>query len=233
VSDMPDDPDLLAAEYVLGVLAPEQMRALEALALHDPAIARSITDWQDRLAPLSLAVPGVTPPPVLWRRLALATGIDSVISSRSVPRGRNRVWRSPGFWRATTVAAMAVAASLAFMLMRPQPVGQPLVAALSAAGGPAPVFLVRVEPSGRAVVVAAGNVAVPAGRALELWELNPGATAPVSLGLLPASGRLELMVPNHAGARLLVSQEPQGGSPTGQPTGPVVFSGTLIVSSLM
>src|SRR5439155_18543168 len=132
--DLPDDTDLLAAEYVLGALSPEQMRALEALALHDPAVARSIADWQDRLAPLSLAVPAVTPPPVLWRRLALATGIDSVVASRSGPRGRSRLWRSPGFWRATTVAAMAIAASLLFMLIRPTPISPPLMAALAPAG---------------------------------------------------------------------------------------------------
>ncbi|HYZ61102.1 MAG TPA: anti-sigma factor, partial [Acetobacteraceae bacterium] len=183
-----EDRDLLAAEYVLGVLAPQQARALEGLALHDRTVASSIAAWQDRLAPLALAVKREPPPPVLWRRLALATGIDSVIASRSAPRGRSRVWRSPGFWRATTVAALAIAASLLFMLLRPVPPGEPLVAALSPAGGPAPVFLVRVEPSGRAVVVSSGRPATPAGRALELWALNPGATAPVSLGLLPAAG---------------------------------------------
>lgn len=230
MSDRPDDPDdtdLLAAEYVVGALTPEQMRALEALALHDPAIARSIADWQDRLAPLGLAVPGMAPPPVLWRRLALATGIDSVIASRASSRPRFRVWRSPGFWRATTVAAMAIAASLAFMLVRPVPISPPLVAALAPAGSPAPVFLVRVAPDGQAVIAAASVATPPAGRSFELWAVAPGAAAPVSLGLLPETGGRQLTVPNQAGTQLLVSQEPAGGSPTGQPTGPVVYSGTL------
>jgi len=228
MSDDPDDRDLLAAEYVLGALTPEQARALEALALHDPAIAQSITDWQDRLAPLSLAVPGITPPPVLWRRLALATGIDSVISSRATPHGgHSRVWRSPGFWRATTVAALAIAASLFFMLLRPGPSSPPLLAALAPTGAPAPAFLVRVAPNGQGLVVAASAAEPGAGRSFELWALAPGATTPVSLGLLPATGQRELTVPNRAGTRLLVSQEPAGGSPTGQPTGPVVFSGVL------
>ncbi|MBV8915129.1 MAG: anti-sigma factor [Acetobacteraceae bacterium] len=227
MSDLPDDPDLLAAEYVLGALTPEEKRALEALALHDPAIAQSISDWQDRLAPLGLAIPAAMPPPVLWRRLALASGIDSIIASRSAPKGRSRLWRSPGFWRATTVGAMAVAASLLFMLVRPAPTSPPLVAALAPSGAPAPVFLVRVAPDGGAVVVVAATATPPAGRSFELWALAPGATVPVSLGLLPETGQRQLTVPNRAGTQLLVSQEPQGGSPTGQPTGPVVFSGTL------
>lgn len=226
MSDDADDPDLLAAEYVLGALAPEQMRALEALALHDPAIARSIADWQDRLGPLSMAVPGVAPPPVLWRRLALATGIDSVIASRSAPPHHNRIWRSPGFWRATTVAALAIAASLFFML-RPVPNARPLIAALAPSGAPAPGFLVRVAPDGRGVIVAAGQAAPPTGRSFELWALPPGGTAPISLGVLPPTGARELTVPNQAGTQLMVSQEPFGGSTTGKPTGPVLFAGTL------
>ncbi len=223
-----EDRDLLAAEYVIGTLAPEQARALEALAMHDPAIATSIAVWQDRLAPLAEAVPKVAPPAVLWRRLALATGIEGVAAGPPAPRRGNRLWRSPGLWRATTVVSMAVAASLAFMLLgRPAQQGEPLLAALSPYGSPGATFLVRVDANGLATIVAAGAPNTPQGRALELWALNAGATAPVSLGLLPGAGRKQLLVPNRAGTQLLVSQEPEGGSPTGQPTGPVVYAGLL------
>ncbi len=224
-----EDPDLLAAEYVIGALAPEQARALEALAMQDATIAASIADWQDRLAPLAQAVPALPPPPLLWRRLALATGIEGVLAGPAATRRGSRLWRSPGLWRATTVAAMALAASLAFLLLgRPAQQQEPLLAALSPAGSPAATFLVRVDANGQATVVAAANPNTPQGRALELWALNAGeGMAPVSLGLLPGSGRKQLLLPNRAGTKLLVSQEPEGGSPTGQPTGPVVYSGLL------
>jgi len=221
-----EDPDLLAAEYVLGVLEPEQARALEALALHDPAIRDSIAAWQDRLAPIALSLAPHPPPPVLWRRLALATGIDRVSGARP-----GWVWRSAGLWRATTALSLAVAASLAFLLLtRPQPVGQPMLAALSPSGAPGAIFLVRVDADGHATVVAAGRPDLPSGKALELWALKPGATAPESLGLIPASGQRRLIVSDRAGTQLLVSQEPPGGSPTGLPTGPVVYAGTLTES---
>jgi len=226
VSDSPEDRDLLAAEYVLGVLAPEQARALEALAMHDAALADSISAWQDRLAPLALAVRRQPPPPVLWRRLALATGIDSIIARRGSRRAR--VWASLGFWRATTVVSLALAASLAFLLLvRVQPEGQPLLAALAPSGSPGAMFLVRVDGNGHATIVAAARPDTPAGKALELWALRAGATVPVSLGVLPDSGPKQLVIPDPVGTQLLVSQEPPGGSPTGQPTGPVVYSGTL------
>ena len=74
-----DEQDLQAAEYVLGALPPHQARALEALAMSDAALADRIAAWERRLAPLADLVVPSPPPPLLWQRLALATGIDSVI----------------------------------------------------------------------------------------------------------------------------------------------------------
>ena len=66
----------------------------------------------------------------------------------------------------------------------------------------------------------------------ELWLL-PADRPPVSLGLLePAGDNRRPLTPEvermlQAGAMLAVSLEPPGGSPTGQPTGPVVSTGKL------
>ncbi|MGH7153988.1 MAG: anti-sigma factor domain-containing protein, partial [Acetobacteraceae bacterium] len=69
------------------------------------------------------------------------------------------------------------------------------------------------------------------GKDLELWALPPGATRPISLGVVPAATRGLVVshpaVPLTLRTQLMVSLEPKGGSPTGQPTGPVLFAGTL------
>jgi anti-sigma-K factor RskA len=58
-------------------------------------------------------------------------------------------------------------------------------------------------------------------------------SAPLHLrsgAVIRADGRLELGALPSAirdGGTLAISIEPKGGSPTGQPTGPVVFVGTL------
>jgi anti-sigma-K factor RskA len=74
---------------------------------------------------------------------------------------------------------------------------------------------------------------LPAGRAHELWALPEGGGAPVSLGLLPHTGdhhRVLNAAQRAALARskqIAVSLEPEGGSPTGAPTGPVLLVAPL------
>ena len=71
-------------------------------------------------------------------------------------------------------------------------------------------------------------------RVLELWAVPPQG-APRSLGLISTNGvtviardKLPQRVLESANtSALAVSVEPPGGSPTGAPTGPVVFAGKL------
>jgi len=227
----PGDRNLDAAEYVLGLLPSDDARAFETEAAHDPALAASIQAWQNRLSPLAGAVTPIFPPPELWQRLSLASGIQKAFVRRTVPRRTlgSKVWGSAALWRSTTVLAGALAAGLAFLVLRPLPAApEPLLAALSPQGSPGAVFLVRVGERGQATVITIGRPTVPLDQALELWALREGTTTPVSLGLLPGGARTRLKADIRVGTRLLVSQEPAGGSRTGAPTGPVVYAGLLI-----
>ena len=225
--DDPGDPDLAAAEYVLGTLPPDQARALEALAMADPAVAASLRAWEARFAPLAAVVPPVPPPRDLWRRLALATGTEDAVRRRLKPSIAGRIWSSLALWRGVSFGSALAAAALAFVLLRPTvPAGPGMVAALSPTGVPGAAFVVRIGVDGSGVIAATGQAQTPPGRSLELWSLVPGGAAPVSLGVLPPDGRARLQAPARPGTQILVSSEPLGGSPTGQPTGPVLFGGT-------
>ena len=57
---------------------------------------------------------------------------------------------------------------------------------------------------------------------LELWALTAGGT-PHSLGAIDPDGTTMVPTQPH-GTRLVVSLEPKGGSPTGVPTGPELFT---------
>ncbi|HEY7576893.1 MAG TPA: anti-sigma factor [Acetobacteraceae bacterium] len=217
------DHDLLAAEYVLGSLEGDERREAERLLTVDPAFARSVAAWQQRLAPLACHAAPVQPPAELWRRIE--AGIAPAATADILPlRHRVRVWQT------ATAAALAIAASLAAFIVLRQP-EQPRVAVLSPLSGGAPVLMATAETSGRMLVRPTVSIPVPAGKDLELWALAQGETKPYSLGVLPASGRqlTARLAPN---TQLLVSLEPKGGSPTGQPTGPVLYGGWLTTVEL-
>ena len=68
--------------------------------------------------------------------------------------------------------------------------------------------------------------------AFELWLLPADKSKPISLGLLPQQGNAVVKVTDEvalllASSGLAVSLEPLGGSPTGQPTGAVLYQGKL------
>ncbi len=223
MSGTEEDPDLLAAEYVLGTLDKAAAQDITVRALTDPALRAAIAAWEEKLAPLaSLATP-VTPPASLWRRIAASAGAGVTPSAAPLVRA----WRNLVLWRCAAATGFAVAAALAVFVWLRTPSVQP-VAALVPTGGAAAAYVAELQPNGTLRLVALRQVSVAAGKDLELWALPVGASRPVPLGLLPATGRsIAPKLPAVNGTQLMVSLEPQGGSPTGLPTGPVLFAGTL------
>ncbi len=222
---IPEDPqerDALAGEYVLGTQDRASRAAMTAALDHDADLKLRVEQWQERLQPLADAVPPVPPPPGLWPRIEAA-----------LPQPvRNTLWRNTGFWRVSTGGLTALAAGLAALLLVRNPAPTPgYVAVLTAPQGMEASFLVETRPRAGLVLTSLTHAAPAAGRAYELWALPPGTAKPVSLGIIPAGGRLALdttRVRPSAGTALLISLEPETGSPTGQPTGPVVYQGQLV-----
>jgi len=218
---MSDDPDydLLAAEYVLGTLEGTEADEAAHLLASDTAFAAAVHRWEERLAPLAAGVQPISPPPGLWDHIeaAIAPAASTVVPATF----RRRLW----VWRASTAGALAIAASLAaFIVLRSPP--SPRFAVLAPMTGKTPFLLATASPNGMLSVRSDGRIAVPDDRDLELWALAAGDSRPRSLGVLPAVGR-QLVASLAPGTQLLVSLEPRGGSPTGQPTGPVLYGGRL------
>ena len=109
--------------------------------------------------------------------------------------------------------------------------GPQKIAVLSPMTGGSPVLVATAERNGALRLRPIASISVPEGKDLELWALPQGETKPRSLGVLPASGRRVAadLAPN---TQLLVSLEPKGGSPTGQPTGPVLYGGSFVTLQL-
>lgn len=224
----PERADALAADYVTGTLRGAARRRFEALLPAHPTLRRAVQAWQARLLPLTLSVTPVRPSPAVWKRIEARIAESQI---RSAPA------RGLSFWRGLAGFASVAALALAGLLATPEPVRPPVVIVLNATeaaagtpGGTAPGSIVAsISGDGRAVVTQpVAQVAVQPDRVLELWAV-PGSGAPRSLGLISASGAT--VVPKaqqlKGAAALAVSLEPTGGSPTGAPTGPVLYVGKL------
>lgn len=232
-----DEPEIVAAEYVLGTLDLAEAEAARLRIEADRGFAALVTAWERRLAPLAALVAAITPPAGLWARIEDSTG-RAATSAAPAPGPRPANDNGGGFWRVTALAFMAIAAGLAaFIVLRPPPrpivaeavVSRPYVAVLSPASGGAAVLLAVADSNGAIRITPSAAIVVPADRDLELWSLPAGAAKPASLGVLPVSGK-SVRANGAEGMQLLVSLEPKGGSPTGQPTGAVVYAGKLAIA---
>jgi anti-sigma-K factor RskA len=219
-----DDLYALAGEYVLGTAGAAALREIEAALATNDELRRAVSFWEDRLHPLSRLAEPADPPASTWA--AIARRIDSTQGSEVPPR----VWRRVAFWRWTTAGVAALAASLALYIAVTPPAPAPSVVAVLHA--PQQDAASWVATAGRygLLVRSVAQSAPPQGRSFELWAIVPGAAHPQSLGVIPANGVLRLRtVPAELreGVTLAISVEPVDGSPTAQPTGPVVFVGPV------
>jgi anti-sigma-K factor RskA len=234
-----DKDNLRYAEYALGLLDADARAAVAREIETLPEAAAAVALWQRHFTPLAMEVTDVAPPPHVWAGIRRRLAFDAATPSRASTRNRTRAWDSLGLWRWIGVGATAVAACLLVItLTRPLPsptAAQPSVLMVSTiagdngvAGWTATMDIDRSE----LLVVPASPAAVAADRNTELW-LVPAGGAPISVGVFPpgdpkrfhlAKAVLDRLGPT---AALAVSLEPVGGSPTGQPTGPVIAKGAI------
>jgi len=218
--------DALAAAYVLGTMRGAARRRFEALLPAHVELRRATAAWQERLLPLTEAIDPVEPPGEVWRRIS-----DRLDRRKSVATG---TWQRLSFWRGLTAFASVAAIGLAVLLASPRPAAPPVVvvlaptgaAASAAAAGP---IVASISGDGTTLVTRPiVPVAAQPDRSLELWAVPTDGSGPRSLGVLPtgAGATVALRGKVLAGVdTLAVSVEPRGGSPTGKPTGPIVYAG--------
>lgn len=241
ISREPVERSAQAGEYALGTLTPEERGEFDQAAAVDPQLRAEQHRWEARLGRLGLQLTPVQPRPIVWldvlhRISAGAPGTAPVARPSRV----TTVWAS---------LATAAALVLGFALYRetsepPEvrvervevPVAAPTFVALLQVPKSTMHWTVSVVPDRNELAVVAAGEAPAAAKELdaELW-LIAGSGLPVSLGVIPQAGELRRSLPANlavaAGGTVAVSLEPRGGSPTGQPTGPVVTTATVLRAS--
>lgn len=221
----------LAAEYVIGTLRGRARARFQALLRYDPGLREIVAQWEARLTPLAAAADGIAPPARVWHAVA-----DRIAGAA---RGGTRAGLA--FWRGLALASTAFALILAAFIgvaPRPEPPMAMVAVMNDDRGQPAlvvswPPMKPMRDPYVRIKVVQEHPV-MASGTTWEMWMLPGGKAAPVSMGLISTDADQTLRLKPALAARmegawgLAMSIEPEGGSRTGAPTGPVVFKGQCV-----
>lgn len=204
-----DDDNLLAAEYVMGLLDLAERTAVEIRLRNDTAFAATVVVWEAHLSGLNDGYDDVPAPNLMPQ-----------IEARLFPQPPRRsllgnLWA----WGAAATAAVAVVAYLALTPPAPS-----FVATLTAEGGT--LRYEAVITHDRLTITRVAGTGADADRVHELWIIA-GDNPPVSLGVI-AGATVTITLPGvTTGEILAISVEQAGGSPDGTPHGPIVAMGVL------
>jgi anti-sigma-K factor RskA len=219
--------DGLAAEYVLGTLDADERRGAEARIAADATFAAAVASWAARLQPLADREAPVAPSANTFDRILARIDGEKPLSGDNVVKLRGQLRR----WRIATMitgAAAAVLIGVVALDVTRSPPPTEFVAMLTPEGG-APAFVLTVDTTKNTLSIRRVADAAPTDKSYELWAVEPGAQ-PKSLGVVQQASFTRDLPYKPQDLVFAVSLEPTGGSPTGAPTGPVVFSGPLIQS---
>jgi anti-sigma-K factor RskA len=224
----------LAAEYVAGTLTEAEGADARFRMRTDPDFKKAVEAWENRLAPFIAGIAPLEPPAGLEKKI-----LRRIIDRREAPDGVIGLQRQLRRWQRFSWASAAIAAGLVVLLfgLLPRqielPAGSSRYVAALQAEGQTPGFIVSLNFDRNEISVQ--RVAAPAQQehSYELWAVGGEGDQAQSLGVVetvlkvPAS-RLKGTRANLEKTSLAISLEPKGGSPTGQPTGAILFSGQLV-----
>ena len=213
----PEEEDMLAAEYALGLLTGDGLDEARRLVSTDAGFARAVTGWEVRLSALAEALPAAEP----------GADVKKALLAEVFPEPeRASFGRGAGIWKA--LSALSVLLLAGFLLFdfqgRTGADGPLYTAEIVAAAGDFRVVAV-VDKTTDEVFLTRTRGEAPAGRILQVWAHGLGEPA-MSVGLWPKGDTIRLPMPQTIAAvegvlTIGVSEEPPGGSPTGSPSGRV------------
>jgi anti-sigma-K factor RskA len=168
-----------------------------------------------------------------WRMVSTLTGVAAAVLALAIGLSRYRPELLPP---ALQPPVRTQVVEVVRQAPAPPPAAAPAPARFVAVlqrDANAPAFVLTVDIDKRTLTVRRVASAPEAGKSYELWLVSDKLPAPRSLGLV---GGAEFSRPTLAAydadtinnATYAVSLEPAGGSTTGAPTGPVLFSGKLV-----
>ena len=239
---MSEDFEILASEYVIGLLDRDELARAEALNATDREFQSSVLFWRRRFSAIDDTAAPIAPAADLWQRIDAATAHNArrvaQPTSRSEPKsgfwGSLTFWGSLAFWRRAGLAGAAASLSLALALAAVWNARSPVptMVAVLVTDQNAPAAIVNTFADGTVELVPLSVIPVPEGKALEVWTLPSRERGPVSVALLDRARTVRLNLkdlPKPGSGQLFeITLESKSGSPIGRPTGPILMKGLTL-----
>ncbi|MGJ7612572.1 MULTISPECIES: anti-sigma factor [unclassified Variovorax] len=232
-----EDIDALAGEYVLGTLSASARATVDARMRTEPVLRDAVQAWEARLLPLTALAPPAEPSPALWSRIEQSLGpVFSATTPKAAPARPSALanwWNNLNLWRGLAAGGFAAAALMvAVMVTRPLPSPQYMVV-LVAPQDKAPGWVIQTSSSRQLSLVPLGTFEVPPQKTLQFWTKGAEWRGPVSLGLVKQQGQtlripIDKLPPLEPNQLFELTLEPENGSPTDRPTGPIQFIGRAV-----
>jgi anti-sigma-K factor RskA len=206
--------DMMAAEYVLGTLDPDERDDAKARIASDFSFAALVQHWERRLGELHALTGDVEPAAAVWDAIKakLATAAPSAemrLPEVEPPEPPSAAGGAPPLrWRNLSVLMGSLAATLLLFVvaslvapgllpgrLRPKPeVGAPSAGAEAASpvrfvavlqrDATSPAFILTVDVANRNLTMRRVSAPMEPGRSYELWLISNKFPAPRSLGLV-------------------------------------------------
>lgn len=223
----------LAADYVLGTLDASRRAEVQQRLPHDAALREAVQFWEQRLQPLTDLVEPVPPSPELWLRIeASVAPRRAAVPADKPAQGWRALWNNLALWRGVAAAGVAAAAFLAAVPMNTAAPRSQYLVVLVAPNNTAPGWVVQTSGKRTLKLQPLASTDVPQERSLQFWTKADGWTAPLSLGLVqpgqPLEVPLDQLPPLQPNQLFEITLEPYNGSPTGKPTGPILYIGRSV-----
>lgn len=231
----PEVYELLCGEYVLGTMSGRARRRFKQLIDERVYLQEAIAVWEQRLYPLADNIPPITPRRRVWTNIKKEITFNQIMPPHRAEKG---LWRKLFLWRSVAFVALSLCAVLFVQQYVVSKFGlppMPSYVAVLETDNRVPMFVATASRQSSSLIIKRmDSTGISVNRDLELWCYMKESDSPWSMGVLAHKEETVVPLTEHdwktmgKTRSLAISIEPMGGSPTGSPTGPVMYKGDFV-----
>lgn len=225
--------DVLAFEYVTGVMRGEERVLFEKLLHTNENLAEQVRFWEEQLMQLS-SDEVRAPAPDVWQNIKARINEKSE-RAESVGNTTSHFWSR---WLIFSMSSTAVVILVgALFMFAPKPISGPnadYVAVLTDPAG-APRLTVITAPKGAVLWLKWNEVKIADDKNIQLWAISKsdGQTRPLGVFSKADAEQLELTIPNYRlikdAESLILTEEDIGGSALDEPSDIILAKGVCVL----